>query len=170
MPKIAFSDLPPEARLWIFPASRPLSREEEAELLSRVDDFLDQWAAHGSPLTSGREWREGRFLMIGVDESTAPPSGCSIDSLARLLKTLGAEWQMSFLDHSAVWFRKEGEAIRVSRSEFRALVEAGEADLATPVLDNAIVRVAELQSGGWDKPAGASWHQRAFFNPGPKES
>lgn len=168
MPKIQFPDLPPEARLWIFPSSRPLSGEEEAELLSRVDGFLDGWVAHGSPLTSGRDWREGRFLMIGVDESTAPPSGCSIDSLARLLKTLGAEWQMSFLDHSHVWFRKEGKVKRVSRSDFRTLVEAGEVDLDTPVLDNAIVRVADLRGGGWEKPAGGSWHRRAFFTAWPE--
>jgi len=168
MPRIPFLNLPPEARLWIFPTSRPLSSGEEAELLSRVDAFLDEWTAHGTPLTSGRDWREARFLIIAVDESTAPPSGCSIDSLARVLKTLGAQWKMSFLDHSPVWFREEGGVRRVSRSEFAALVEAGEVDLDTPVLDNAIVRLADLHGGGWEKPAGASWHRRAFFTSGPK--
>ena len=42
-----------------------------------VDAFLDQWNAHGSALTCAREWRDDRFLAIGVDQSTAGASGCS---------------------------------------------------------------------------------------------
>lgn len=163
MPRIPFDELPSDSRLWIFPTSRPLSPPEEGEMLSRVDDFLDEWAAHGTPLTAGREWREGRFLLVAVDESTAPPSGCSIDSLARVLKDLGGKWGMSFLDHSPVWFRSGGDLRTTSRTDFKALAEAGEVDLDTPVFDNAIVRLAQLRGGEWEKPAGASWHRRALF-------
>ena len=163
MPIIPFEQLPSGARLWIFPSDRPLSSEEERELLSRVDAFLEGWDAHGVPLTAGRDWREGRFLLIAVDESTAPPSGCSIDSMARVLKELGEEWGTSFLDHSPVWFRVDGEVQRAGRGEFRGLVGKGKVGIDTPVFDNAITRKFQLQGGGWEKPAGASWHRRAFF-------
>jgi hypothetical protein len=132
-------------------------------MLSRIDTFLEGWAAHGAPLTAGREWREGRFLIIAVYESTAPPTGCSVDSLARVLKDLGREWQMSFLDHSPVWFRSGGQLRTASRSEFQALADAREVDLETPVFDNAVVRMSQLRGGEWEKPAGVSWHRRAFF-------
>jgi hypothetical protein len=103
MPRIPFNELPAASRLWIFPAERPLSPDEETRLLTLADAFLDQWAAHGVPLTCARDWRYGRFLLVGVDEASEPPSGCSI------------------------------------------------------------TRLAHLEAGGWEKPAGASWHRRAFF-------
>ena len=68
MPKIAFDRLPPDARVWVFPAQRPLSPEDEGRLLETVDGFLEDWAAHGKPLTAGRDWLHGRFLVVGVDE------------------------------------------------------------------------------------------------------
>ena len=137
-------------------------------MLAGVDAFLEGWAAHGTPLTAGREWREGRFLLVAVDESSAPPSGCSIDSLARVLKDLGKAWRMSFLDHSPVWFRSGGGELRsASRVEFRALAEAGDVHVDTAVFDNTIVRMDQLRNGEWEKPAGASWHRRAFFSGNP---
>ena len=169
MPRVPFDQLPPAARIWIFPASRPLSPAEGKELLSRVDAFLEEWAAHGARLTAGREWREGRFLVIGVDETTAPPSGCSTDSLTGVLKDLGREWGMSFLDRSPVWYRSDGALVSSTRGEFRSLAEDGKVDLETPVIDLALTRRAQLTGGEWEKPAGLSWHRRAFFSEAPPE-
>jgi len=163
MPSLPFEQLPPSARLWIFPAECPLSVEEERKLLSRVDAFLERWEAHGAPLTAGRDWRERRFLLVAVDESSAPPSGCSIDSMTRVLKEVGEEWGISFLDHSPVWFRVDGEVRRATRGEFKALVGEGRVDLDTPVFDNSITRLFQLRRGEWERPAGRSWHRRAFF-------
>jgi hypothetical protein len=169
MPRIPFHALSADSRVWVFPASRPLSPEEEEKMLARVDAFLDGWDAHGTPLTAGREWREGRFLFVAVDEASAPPSGCSIDSLLRVLKDLGETWRMSFLDHSPVWFRSSGGELRsASRIEFRALADAGEVDVDTPVFDNTIIRIDRLRKGEWEKPAGASWHRKAFFSGAPR--
>ena len=163
MPQIPFDQLPSASRLWIFPSERPLSPEEEARLLSRADTFLDQWAAHGVPLTCARDWRYGRFLLVGVDEASEPPSGCSIDAMTNVLKELGAELGLTFLDHAPVFYR-EGEGIRrVDRAAFKAQVEAGSVDLETPVFNNSITRLSDLEAGEWEKPAGASWHRRAFF-------
>ena len=163
MPRIDFSDLPSASRLWVFPADRALTPEEESELLARADAFLDQWAAHGVPLTCARDWRYGRFLLVGVDEASEPPSGCSIDAMANVLKEVGAKLGLTLLDQAPVYFR-EGEGVqRLSRAEFKALAESGEVELETPVFDNAITRLSQLEAGEWEKPAGASWHRRAFF-------
>ena len=163
MPRIPFSQLPDDARLWIFPASRSLSPQEEADFLAAIDGFLENWAAHGSPLVGGRDWREGRFLMVGVDEASVPPSGCSIDSLVRVLKEKGTALGASFLDNAPVWYRGDGKVRSVSRPRFKALAEAGKVTSRTLVLDNSITRLGQLRGGGWEKPAGDSWHGKAFF-------
>ena len=163
MPQIPFSQLPSASRLWVFPAERSLSPKEEETLLSRADAFLENWAAHGVPLTCARDWRHGRFLLVGVDEASEPPSGCSIDAMANVLKEVGAKLGLTLLDQAPVYFR-EGEGVqRLSRAEFKSRAESGEVDVETPVFDNSITRLSQLRSGEWERPAGASWHRRAFF-------
>jgi hypothetical protein len=163
MPRIPFSDLPDDARLWVFPLSRPLSPEEADEVRSRVDDFLGAWAAHGTPLTNGRQWVEDAFLLVAVDEASVPPSGCSIDDMARVLKEEGGRLGMTFLDHAPISYRQEGNINRVTRAEFKALASEGRVGLDTPVIDTSVTRLSHFRRGEWEKPAGASWHRRAFF-------
>ena len=163
MPRIAFRELPDHGRIWIFPADRTLTEAEARVLLNEVDRFLDGWAAHGIPLRCARELRYGRFLIVGVDEDAEAPSGCSIDALMNSLAAMGAAMGVELLDHAPVWFRA-GEEIRcVSRSDFRALSEAGKVGPDTWVFDTTLTRLADLRGGRMERPARESWHGRAFF-------
>lgn len=163
MPRVPFESLPSDARLWVFPADRSLSSSEEEALLEEVDGFLDEWAAHGSPLTAAREWLERQFLLVAVDQRTVPPSGCSIDALVRRLRELGESRGLTLLEHGSVWYRAEDGIRRVSRLEFAQLAARGQVRLTTPVFDTSITELAKLRGGEWERPAGASWHRRAFF-------
>ena len=91
IPHVDLSQLPEEARLWIFSAERPLAAGEQSRLLAAVDDFIGQWKARDILLTAGRELRHGRFLFVAVDQRQAGPSGCSIDTLIRRMKVLKQE-------------------------------------------------------------------------------
>jgi hypothetical protein len=86
MPHVDINALPDDARVWVFAADRPVTGPAAERLLSAVDGFLDDWAAHGQPLTCGRDWREDRFLAIAVDQRDAHASGCSVDGLFRVLR------------------------------------------------------------------------------------
>src|SRR6185436_15990061 len=81
VPQIQFDELPPDARLWIFPAARPLNDEERRRVLAEADAFIAKWMAHGVPLTAAREMRHNQFVFIGVNERAAGVSGCSVDAL-----------------------------------------------------------------------------------------
>ena len=152
--------LPDTARLWIFGASRDLTPSEEARLLAEVDAFLDGWKAHGHPLAAARDWRYGRFLLVGVDDGVTPPSGCSIDALVRRLKGLEREIEVSLVGSAPVWFRDNGEIRRVSRPDFKALAREGRVDGDTVVFDLSLTRLEELRAGRWELPARSSWHAR----------
>jgi hypothetical protein len=147
----------------VFPAERSLTADEEAALLDKADQFLESWAAHGVPLRCGRDWRRGRFLLVAVDESSEPPSGCSIDAMTNLLKEVGQDLGIALADHGPVYFLDGDEVKRVSRAEFQELADDGAVTLDTVVFDNTLTRLAEMEESGWEKPAGASWHRRAFF-------
>jgi len=125
MPRIAFDELPEDARVWIFSAERKLAEAERTRLLAEVDAFIDQWGAHAMPLTAGRDLVYDQFLFIAVDQRAAGPSGCSIDALVRQMKGLQDEIGVELVNHAPVLFR-QGEAIaRVPREAFAELAEAG---------------------------------------------
>ncbi len=163
MPMVPFEALPYESRLWVFGVERTLGEAEQENFLNAVDSFLETWVAHGAPLTCGRDWRWGRFLLVAVDEATAPPSGCSIDAMVGVLKDQERRLGLSVLDNTPIWFVADGEVRRISRSEFSRLADEGEVGPDTVVFDNTVTRLKEARSGRWEGPARESWHQRVFF-------
>ena len=163
MPRIPFDQLPPDARLWIFAAERPLTPPEKARVLEETDAFIQQWAAHGVPLTAGRDLRYDQFVLVGVDERAAGVSGCSIDALVRRMQQLESVLGLELVNNAPVVYR-EGETIeRVSRDRFSELAASGTVGLNTRVFDNTLSRVGDLQAGKWEVKAADAWHKQAFF-------
>lgn len=159
---VAFSSLPDAARLWIFAAADPVPEAKAAGLLERVDAFLEQWNAHGHPVVGGRDWRHGRFLLVAADEEATGVSGCSTDSLFRVVKEAERDLGVSLLDSSRVWFREGDEIRSESRGEFRERVKRGAADGETLVFDNTAATVGDVRAGRWERPMREAWHARAF--------
>lgn len=158
MPAIEFKDLPDLARVWVFASSRPLSEAEARELLLGVDGFLEDWRAHGEPLTAARDWREHRFLTIGVDQRDAHASGCSIDGLYRVLKEVERKLGTQMLGGGTIHYRApSGEIRSLERHEFAEAAERGQVNRDTPVFDLTVSSVGEWLAG-FEKPAGRSWH------------
>ena len=158
MPRVSFDLLPNDARVWVFGAASDLAPPKSERLLGAVDDFLAQWNAHGSPLRCGREWRDGRFLAIGVDQSTAGASGCSIDGLFRTLARLEPELGTSLLGGGRVYYRDaEGRVRATTRVTFNQLARDGHVGAETPVFDTSVTT-----AGAWreqfERPARESWH------------
>ena len=163
MPAVPFDQLPDDARVWIFAASRPLHDGEQERLLEVTDRFLEQWNAHGSPLTAARDLRYERFLLIAVDERAAGVSGCSIDAMTHGLRDLEQDLGTTLIDHSAVLYRAGGEIERVSRADFSVLADQGVVTPETTVFNNTVPTVGDVRTGRWEVPASESWHAGAFF-------
>ena len=170
MPLVPFEALPDESRLWVFGIERPLTEADQESFLNAVDLFLETWVAHGLPLTCGRDFRRGRFLLVAVDEATAPPSGCSIDAMVGVLKDQERRLGVRVLDNTPVWFMGDGEVQRTSRPEFSRLAEQGAVGPDTVVFDNTVTRLKDARVGRWEGPARGSWHQRAFFDNAGQQS
>jgi hypothetical protein len=163
MPAIDFTGLPDDARLWVFAAAHPLKEEQKSRLLSDVDSFLERWNAHGHPVVGARALRDDRFLLMAADERATGVSGCSIDTLFRVFKQLEIATGATLLDSSLVHYRdRHGRVLSTSRGEFRELARKGEVNAETIVFDNTVATVGDMRTGKWERPAGESWHARAF--------
>ena len=155
MPVIPIQKLPDDARIWIFGISPHLDEEQSSMVLSQIDTFLTGWAAHGSPITSGRELIEGTFLVIAIDRASEA-SGCSIDRMFSLLQKLESEYEVQILDPDRVFFRHgSGQPDMLSRAEF-----ARKADPHTIVFDHLAERLGEVRSGHWERHVEDSWHSQ----------
>lgn len=155
---VDFKQLPDDARVWVFGSDKSLNAEQRARLLAIVDEYLAQWKAHGSPLTSAREWTEDRFLTIGVDQRTEGASGCSIDALFRALQQLEREFDVSLVGGGNVFYRtRNGDVNAVDREEFFGLAERGAITRHTPVFDTTVMTVGDWRAR-FEGPAEGSWH------------
>jgi hypothetical protein len=163
MSTVPFARLPDDARLWVFAATHPLSAEDSAAVLQRVDRFIEGWLAHGRPVVGARELRYDRFLLVGADERASGVSGCSIDSLFHTLQAVERELGITLTDAAPVWFRGDaGEIHSVSRSRFREQITDGQVGEDTVVFNNAVTTVGDVRGGKWEVPLRESWHARAF--------
>jgi hypothetical protein len=159
MPLVPFASLPDDARVWVFAASDPLLGDRADTLLEAVDDYLGQWKAHGEPLTCGRDWRDRRFLAIGVDQSTAGASGCSIDAMFRILQRLQTSLGTSLVGGGRVFYRdSEGLVRRVDRAEFTRLASDGSVNPDTSAFDLSVSTAADYRTA-FERPVRASWHR-----------
>ncbi|MFN2397996.1 MAG: hypothetical protein ABR543_05040 [Gemmatimonadaceae bacterium] len=158
MPKVSFSALPSSARVWVFGSQDPLTVASARILLNEVDSFLDGWHAHGTALTSAREWRDDRFLAVAVDQNSAAASGCSIDGLFRIFQRLEPQLGTSLLGGGRVYFRKAGgEVEAVTREEFADRALAGEVSGSTPVFDTSVTTLADYRER-FEAETARSWH------------
>lgn len=170
MPRVDFAQLPDSARVWVFASDRQLTAAESAQLLAEVDLYLDQWKAHGAPLTNSREWRDNQFLTIGVDPTVEQASGCSIDGLFRSLQQIGDRFGTSLVAGGRVFYRDAtGRPRLVKRSEIPNVVRDGSLEADTMVFDTSLTTAGDYR-GRFEQPAHKTWVKSLLDSPQASQS
>jgi hypothetical protein len=152
--RVNIDQLSNDAHIWIFGVSPALDAQKSAVLLRQVDAFLDEWAAHGTPIRGARDLREGSFLIIAADENREK-SGCSIDRMFGTLRALERELNVQILDSNRVFLRDAGAVRAVPRGDFRSAANGD-----TPVFDVTAEKLGEVRTGAWERRAADSWHRQ----------
>ncbi|WP_273566553.1 ABC transporter ATPase [Maribacter halichondriae] len=156
---VDFDTLPDDARIWIYQGSRSLSEDELIEIRQAMDDFIQKWTAHGSELKSGYEIRYKRFLVLGLDQSKASASGCSIDASVHFIQQLEKKYNIELLDKMNVSY-KQGDFIAYkSLVDFKKMARQKAVSKNTVVFNNLVANKQEYTEH-WEVPASESWHSR----------
>lgn len=159
----AIESLPPGSRVWVFAANRPLTEEDEARLADVVSRVFDVWAKKSPCVRGVREFREGRFLVVGADEREDRVSGCGIDAMMQWVRQLEAESGLRLVDRMLVFWRGDDGAVRsATRGDFTRLLASGEVGPATPVFDTAASTSDVFRAGRFVLPLAESWHAQIF--------
>ena len=154
-----FNSLPDESRIWIYQCNRSFSADEVIEVKVALEEFLTQWMAHGQNLKAGFELPYNRFIVIGLDQSSASASGCSIDASVHFIQALEKKFQVDLLDKMNVSY-KQGEFVAYKPlKDFKKMAKDRAVSKNTIVFNNLVATKAEYLEN-WEVPAAESWHAR----------
>jgi len=158
---IPFETLPEDARIWIYQSNRSLNEVEQSSISATLDEFLDQWKAHGQDLVSGFQISYNRFIVIGLDTEQAAASGCSIDAQVHLIQSLEKEYDITLLDRMNVSFKSGAFIAYKPLKEFKKMVKDKSVTGDTIVFNNLVNTKIEFETA-WEVPAKDSWHKHMF--------
>ena len=156
---VDFSELPDNARIWIYQSNRNFTDAELSEIETDLSEFLREWTAHGADLRAGYELRYKRFIVIGLDQRMAGASGCSIDASVHFVQQLEQRYGVELLDRMNVSF-KQGEYITYKPlKDFKRRAKDRAGNSHTIVFNNLVATKGEYLEH-WEVPAAESWHSR----------
>ncbi|KQS32726.1 hypothetical protein [Dyadobacter sp. Leaf189] len=158
---IPFSDIDLQSRIWIYQANRQLTETESGIITETLKASLDNWEAHGKPLTASGKIFEHRFVVIAVDEREELPSGCSIDKSVHWLQEIGQRMQIDFLDRSVAYLDEHGIVQTVPVAKIRQSVQEEIIQPSTTIFDNQVATKAQWMTR-WKIAASNSWLNRYF--------
>lgn len=154
-----FNTLPDDSRVWIYQANRSFTEVELIEIKNDLNEFLENWTAHGKDLKAGFEIKYNRFLVIALDQSGQAVTGCSIDASVHFIQHLEKKYKVELLDKMNVSF-KQGEYIAYKTLlDFKAMAKQKAISKNTIVFNNLVATKGEYLDH-WEVPASESWHAR----------
>ena len=151
-----FKELSQTSRVWVFQSSKELTNEWVALISKELNNFLQDWAAHGKDLFASFEVRFNRFIIIAVDENIAGATGCSIDKMMKEIQSIDLKFNLNLLDRMKVAYRDGEQIIEVSVNEFSTLLKEGRATAETMVFNNTIQSLEELNTN-WETQVKNCW-------------
>jgi hypothetical protein len=158
---VPFDNLPEESRIWIYQSNRKFSDEEVSEIEKLLEEFLNNWSAHGSALEASFTIKYSRFIIIAINQEVHQATGCSIDSSVAFIQSLEQKYDVDLLDKMNVSF-KQGEFITYKPLlDFKKLAKDRSVSENTIVFNNLVNTIAEMKES-WEVPASDSWHSRFF--------
>jgi len=152
-----------KSKVWVYQSDRPFSSKEESSISEIINNFINQWEAHGSKLASKAEIRYSRFIILMVDEEHAGATGCSIDKSVNLMRQIEDRFELNLLNRFNIAYRDENRISSRNRDEFEALITEGKVTENTIVFNNLVQTVEELDTK-WEVPFKNSWHAKVFAN------
>ena len=161
----AFSDLPDEARLWVFAFAKPLGPDDRKTIERQLGAFLPHWASHQLPVEGAFAFLHDRFVLV-AGHCPGGLSGCSMDSCMANFKQLKLAHNLDALNGALVHYRsRSGEIESVDRATFQKRLDSGQISAESPVFDTTLQTLGQLRSGALETPLESAWHARAFRIP-----
>jgi hypothetical protein len=158
---VPFENLPPESKIWIYQSNRKFTDDEFSEIETSVQDFITNWAAHGTSLEASYLLKYNRFIIFAVNQEVQVATGCSIDKSVQFIQDLEQKYNVDLLDKMNVTFKNGEFVAHKTLIEFKKMAKDKAVTGNTIVFNNLVNNIEEFNDS-WEVAAEDSWHSRFF--------
>lgn len=152
-------NMPPSARVWVYQSDKMLT-EAQIEQANRVlQNFVYTWVAHGAGLKAYAGVHHAWFIILAVDETYYPASGCSIDESIICLHSLQKQLGLNLFQRTNIAYRTNengGQIAITSTSNLPDMYKKGVITDDALIFNNIITTKSELDQN-WELPLSKTW-------------
>jgi hypothetical protein len=149
-------DFAPSSRVWIYQSNRVFHMSEALEMEKMMEDFIENWNSHGTPVKGYANLLFGQFVVLMADETASGVSGCSTDSSVRLIKQMEERFKVEMFNRQNLAFVVKEKIQTIPYSQLVYAYENGFITPDTIYFNNLVLTKQELLDK-WMIPVKESW-------------
>lgn len=150
------ADFANDSRVWIYQSSRRFKEEQQREIDEQLEQFYLQWHSHGTPVKGWAKLLYEQFIVVLADEAATGVSGCSTDSMVRVIKSIERQYDTNLFDRLTLTFLVKDVAQMLPLSQVQYAIDKGYINGETLLFNNTITTKGELMER-WLIPLKESW-------------
>jgi hypothetical protein len=150
------ADFPNESKVWIYQCNRPFNEQEVIELNEQLINFYTQWQSHGHDVKGWAQVIYNQFIVVMADENATGVSGCSTDSMVRIIKSFERQYQVELFDRLTITFLIKDKVEPLPFHQIKYALEKGFIETDTILFNNTIDTKTKLLHE-WQIPLDKSW-------------
>ncbi len=159
--KFEYKHLLPEdfndnSRVWIYQVSRLFTLSETLQIEDILNDLVASWKAHGAPVKGYANLFFGQFIVLMADETATGVSGCSVDSVVRIIQQMEKQFGVEMFNWQNLAFVVKDKVQIIPRQQFSYAIEKNFITPDTLFFNNVVTSKKDLENN-WMIPIKDSW-------------
>lgn len=150
------ADFAPDSRVWVYQSSRLFFMSEAIQIEDLLNNFVENWKSHGTPVKGFGTMFFGQFIVLMADEQATGVSGCSTDSSVRLIKEIEQLYKVSMFDRQNLAFVRKDKIELLPLSQLQYAFDNGFLQADSIYINNLVQTKEELEQN-WLIPVKESW-------------
>ena len=158
---VPFKELSSQSKVWIYQSDKKITKDAELKIKNKLKEFVENWTAHSQVLKSSFDIRYNFFIILSIDESLNKASGCSVDSLFRVIKEIEEICEISLLSRENLAFFIDDEVVVIELKNIKDEIKKGNINTQSIFFNNFANYIEELPTN-WMIPIEKTWLKKYF--------
>ncbi len=126
------------------------------EINEQLYNFYIQWQSHGKVVKGWAQILYNQFIVVLADEEATGVSGCSTDSMVRIIQSFERQYQIVLFDRMTITFLINNKVQPLPYHQIKYALEQGFIETDSLVFNNTIATKLQLINE-WLVPLDKSW-------------
>ena len=144
------------SKVWVYQSSRRFAMSEALEMEEMMQEFVEGWNSHGTPVKGYANLLFGQFVILMADETATGVSGCSTDSSVHLIKKIEQTFKVNMFDRLNLAFIIKDKIELLPLAQLNYALENNFITADTLYFNNLVSTKKDLVQK-WIVPAKESW-------------